>query len=456
MLLVNWYRKISYLGVKDNSINLYSRTIIMANRVNMALCIVMFALILSSGYITITQNLSYDFYDIRLIILFIGCVVNLILTHYQFIRIMKLSTVFLPILILLILPITLGYIYPASFIYNHLVILAGSIIPSLIFVPSRRYWGVIGMYGLLMLIIDDIMIANYADSEQLMNSLFEARIFFKIIPFFVFVFLQIALFYMRRINVQFEHNLLKTNQDLISKIDQLKTMQKQLTNADKMVSIGMMSAGIAHEINTPLNYIQGGLGAVNSILKTKELKDETLDKFLGIIGEGVTRTSAIVKSLGHFSRGGAEMRENCNIHDIIDNCLTILNHKINAGVTLEKMYSRENISRLGNEGLLHQALMNLLSNAIQAMDGGGKLVIRTEYQKSCLKVVIKDNGSGIDAKDLSKIMDPFFTTKAPGEGTGLGLSITYDIIAEHGGNIKVESQPGEGTEFTVSLPVYQA
>lgn len=219
-----------------------------------------------------------------------------------------------------------------------------------------------------------------------------------------------------------------------------------------MASLGMMSAGIAHEINNPLNFIKNGLEALDEKFKSKYSQErEELEPIFVIIYEGVKRTQNIVKSLGHFSRTNDEKKEECDLRLIIENCLLIMHNQIKDKVRVLTSFCDGGLV-YGNEGKLHQAMLNILVNAVQAFQGFGTINVCTKTMNNELEITIQDDGVGIPAENLKKIKDPFFTTKPAGAGTGLGLFITYTIIEEHDGTIKVSSKEGKGTTFIVSLP----
>ena len=248
--------------------------------------------------------------------------------------------------------------------------------------------------------------------------------------------------------------LQEINEELSATLRELKDTQNQLIQTEKMASLGILSAGIGHEINNPLNFIKNGAAGLKEILSQEQIKDaETVNTFLDIIDQGVNRASNIVKSLSHFSRSGQAMNESCDLADIIDNSLTILQNRLKHKVNVHKHFDHQAQRILGNSGKLHQALLNILSNAEQAIQEEGTIEINTRIEKNRLVITISDTGIGIAEEHLSRISDPFFTTKDPGEGTGLGLSITYSIIKEHKGHITVSSEKNKGTTFTVYLPI---
>ncbi|MFY0625857.1 MAG: HAMP domain-containing histidine kinase [Reichenbachiella sp.] len=294
------------------------------------------------------------------------------------------------------------------------------------------------------------MIHFSSSSEKTIHVIGYFRIYYKVIPVSVFVFLHLALFYLRSINIEFDDRLKKANNELKRNIEQLKEAQGSVIKADKMASIGLLSTGMAHEINNPLNFIKGGVGSLSLYVeKLFKEKDAQVKICLDIVNEGVERISKIIHSLGHFSRTGSDMNENCDIHDIIDNCLVILEHNLKNRIEIKKNYYQGKVTVKGNEGRLHQAFLNILSNAEEACVKQGLISIKSYESEKHFHIEIQDNGVGIKESDLNRIIEPFYTTKEPGQGTGLGLSISYNIIEEHGGIIEVKSDNGNGAVVSV-------
>ena len=243
-------------------------------------------------------------------------------------------------------------------------------------------------------------------------------------------------------------------EELKTALNQLQDAQKQLIQSEKMASLGVLSSGIAHEINNPLNFIYGGIMALETYIN-ENLRDhhEKMEIMIEGIREGATRTAEIIKSLNHFSRQDDSPMTQGDIHTIIDNCLMILGNQMKHRIEIHKDFTEKPHVLLCHEGQMHQVILNVLMNASQAIEDKGIITITTRIDKKRLIVVITDTGCGISPKDLPKITDPFFTTKDPGKGVGLGLSITYNIIKEHGGTLEFESQQGKGTKVIIALPV---
>lgn len=244
------------------------------------------------------------------------------------------------------------------------------------------------------------------------------------------------------------------NSELKSTLQHLKETQAHLIQSGKMASLGTLTAGVAHEINNPLNYIMGAYVGLESYFNEFGSRDkEKTDILLHSIHVGINRVSEIVKGLNQFSRNNEKRDEDCDIHAIIDNCLVMLHNKIKYIAVVEKEFTSDKIIIKGNVGKLHQVFINILTNSLQAIQKKGTIAIKTAALNGVALIRISDTGIGIEKEFLSQITDPFYTTKPPGEGTGLGLSITYAIIKEHQGEIKFESEVGKGTIVTITLPV---
>ena len=248
------------------------------------------------------------------------------------------------------------------------------------------------------------------------------------------------------------NDLQANNTELKETLDKLRQAQDQLLKSEKMASLGVLAAGVAHELNNPLNFIKGGITNLEiQASKDGKLDDTHFKKSLDIIHEGVNRASVIIKGLGQYSRQSEKMSESCDLNKILDNCLTVLSSKLKYHVKIVRKYSQEPLFINGNEGKIHQVFINILSNAEQAIQGEGTITIATQKISTAVEVSISDTGIGISAENMKRLGDLFFTTKEPGKGTGLGLSISYKIVEEHGGKIKVESELGKGTTFRITF-----
>jgi PAS domain S-box-containing protein len=253
-----------------------------------------------------------------------------------------------------------------------------------------------------------------------------------------------------------EKNLIinQTNQELKVTMDDLRDAQNQLIQTEKMASLGFLTAGVAHEINNPINFIYNGVKAIEMSLQERGNEDiSDLSPFIDAINTGIDRVINIVKSLNKYSRSDELPSLDCNMHEVLDDCLIMLNNQLQSRVEIIKKYTNHDPYVHVNEGQMHQAFLNILTNALQAIGEQGVITIETRIEKEIVKVKISDTGMGISKENLKHIFDPFFTTKDPGKGTGLGLSVAQSIFKNHNGSIDCTSGINKGTTFTVRLPL---
>ena len=279
----------------------------------------------------------------------------------------------------------------------------------------------------------------------------------------------------------------KSKKDLAKALDSLKGAQSQLVHSEKMASLGQLTAGIAHEINNPINFISSGMVSLKMSIESmkeiaeeyariddgddvevvmssvRELKEEheydeimdELDDLISDINYGVQRTIEIVKGLRIFSRLDEEEAKKANVNENIDATLTLLRNNTKGRIEILKHYDESMNEIECYPGQLNQVFMNILNNAVQAMPEdkkNAKITIYTEEAPDNVVIRIIDNGMGIPDEIKNRIWEPFFTTKDVGVGTGLGMSITYGIIQKHNGDIALISEVGKGTEFVITLP----
>ncbi|CAM3072277.1 ATP-binding protein [Vibrio ordalii] len=282
------------------------------------------------------------------------------------------------------------------------------------------------------------------------------------------------------------HQLEQEHQAQKVLIKKLEDAQGQLRQSEKMASIGLLSAGIAHEINNPVGFITSNIQTLSDYFQTLAavleeikkqvsqandtalvtscealLKEKQIDFILedtaDLISEsleGSSRVMAIVKNLKEFSHVDGSEWSYANLESCIESTLKIINNEIKYNITLEKIY-QENVPDVYCQPMqINQVLLNILVNASQAIHGEGTITISlSKCNDKQVEVRIKDTGSGIPDAIKDRIFEPFFTTKAVGSGTGLGLSVSYGIINSHKGNIAVHSEVNQGTEFIITLPV---
>lgn len=288
--------------------------------------------------------------------------------------------------------------------------------------------------------------------------------------------------------------LQEANEELRVTLDNLKETQTQLVDAEKMASLGQLTAGIAHEINNPINFITSNikplkldLSEVYTIVdefaklpedcseedlkKAKDLLQEydydflkqEIESLVSGISDGAVRTSEIVLGLRNFSRLDEDVVKKANLNEGLDSTMILLRNKTKDMIRVERDYDPNLVDIDCYPGKLNQAFMNILNNAVYALNAkhyqeGEKPVLTLKTRMvdaQNVSVHLIDNGIGMDEETKKKLYEPFFTTKDVGEGTGLGMSIVFKIIDKHGGRIEVNSELGKGTEFILFLPVRQ-
>ncbi|MGA2156258.1 MAG: ATP-binding protein [Bryobacteraceae bacterium] len=227
-------------------------------------------------------------------------------------------------------------------------------------------------------------------------------------------------------------------------------LEQRLVQADKLSSIGLLAAGVAHEVNTPLAVI-----STYAQMLAKQVADDTQKSvILDKIAKQTFRASEIVNSLLNFSRTSSTSFGEVKLNRVIQETLSLLEHQLQkTGIQVHTDFDPELGPIHGNAGKLQQVFLNLILNARDAMRTGGALEVRTWQEGSRARVEVADSGTGIAPEHLHRVYDPFFTTKPARQGTGLGLAVTYGIIQEHGGSIEVSNRPGGGAQFRIELPL---
>jgi len=237
---------------------------------------------------------------------------------------------------------------------------------------------------------------------------------------------------------------------LLDDITQRVRLEEQMVQTEKLTSLGLLAAGVAHEVNTPLAVISNYIQMLAKQIPSDDPRQKTIERIV----KQTFRASEIVNNLLNFSRTGAAEFIEVDLNYVLEETLTLVQHPFKtAQVNVIKNYTEQLPPVLGSTTRLQQVFLNLFMNARDAMPSGGMLEVRTGAQNGSVEVEVTDTGMGIPAEHLQRIFDPFFTTKATGKGTGLGLSVSYGIIKEHAGKVDVRSTPGKGTSFRLEFPV---
>ena len=236
---------------------------------------------------------------------------------------------------------------------------------------------------------------------------------------------------------------------LVDDVTQRERMEEQMTQTEKLTAMGLLAAGVAHEVNTPLAVISSYI----QMLAKQMPEGDPRQALIAKIVKQTFRASEIVNNLLNFSRTGAAELADVDVNRVVEETLSLIAHPLKTSrIQVVKQLGAMLPPVRGSANKLQQVFLNLFLNARDAMPGGGMLEVRTAAHNGSVEVEIADTGAGISRDHINRIFDPFFTTKARGRGTGLGLSVSYGIIKEHAGKIDVRSAPGKGTSFHVEFP----
>ncbi|MFZ3201537.1 MAG: ATP-binding protein, partial [Candidatus Acidiferrales bacterium] len=236
---------------------------------------------------------------------------------------------------------------------------------------------------------------------------------------------------------------------LLDDITQRVRMEEQMLQNEKLTSLGLLAAGVAHEVNTPLAVISNYIQMLAKQIPADDPRQKTIERIV----KQTFRASEIVNHLLNFSRTGAASPAELDLNSVLEETLALIQHPFRtARVTVVRNYGEKLPYVLGSSTRLQQVFLNLFMNARDAMPAGGMLEVRTAARNGSVEVEVTDTGIGIPPEHLNRIFDPFFTTKASSKGTGLGLSVSYGIIKEHAGKVDVRSTQGKGTSFRLEFP----
>ena len=376
------------------------------------------------------------------------------------IRLTRLVTLTVPPVLILLLPPLGGVVETEFFFWFPYVPIALSLIPHFILHPVRQRQLLIGtllVYFLLGLFSDELLIHFGGKEEAMIALVKENRFYYNLIPVFIYAFVNLSLGLLFRQNARYE--------------EALRTQQQELAQAEKMASLGTLAAGIAHEINNPLNFISGSLHALNTLkseyLKLqKEISPEQqqllrqIEQIMTSSFEGVHRASEIVSSLKFFASPARDEKMAHPLDRLLYPVLMECESKLPERTLLVQQIE-PGLRIMAHEEPLQQAFLNILENAIEAIEskeikGNERVELTAEKdsknRRPLVKVSIFNTGPAIPEKELKRVFDPFFTSKEAGKGSGLGMTISYLIISEHQGTIRIRNL-SDGVRVDVLLPL---
>jgi signal transduction histidine kinase len=537
--LTNFWQKISRVGVNTLPDEQNSRQLILVNRLSFVLILMLLVIMIADlfqffedyRYFRVpAQHIIFTMFSAFLPLLF-----NAMGRHI----LAKIWFSIVPPFIFLLYPILFGFVKEEFYFWIPYAAIALSIIPHFIFSwkNERVYYIVPLIFCFLVSVFAEEIFRYFSNSELPIEAIIAQSIIFqKLARIFIFLFINLSLAYFITFALREEELLKNTNlelqrtnelvqkqsdelagknyqlkeqheeihaqneelheqqdelnvqnEELSATLEQLRYMQQQLIQSEKMASVGVLTAGIAHEINNPINFISSGVDALKVLMTdfrkillqfedlTADNMDEKLsgirklqeelgyhemvgniDRLTGNISTGVGRVTEIIRSLRIFSRLDQHELAECNLNEFLESALVLLYHQYKNRIDIQRSFGDIPAIQC-NPVQINQVFVNILINAIDAIERKGMISITTRYlqKEDQVEIRIRDTGAGIPQDVLPRIFEPFFTTKDVGKGTGLGLAITYSIIENHRGGIRVDSKPGEGTEFIISLPMKQ-
>jgi signal transduction histidine kinase len=480
--LKNIWSKISRLGINDDSSDFEAKSSILNNQMNFLMAFTMVILSIILAIYRNVHDIVFSLGDLRVYLVMAVAVINLVLSAFGRNLISKVSLIFLTPFILLIYPTLTGFVEEESFFYYPLTVIGFSVVPQLLlkYSESPVFYVTSIIYYLVLLIGLDKLIIIYAPSqlEGIKTQYEHIHVINIIISFIVFFFIHLAIIYLKRVNQRAEKSLLVLNEKLNEqnkKLDlqneklmevnrSLKSTQQQLVYSEKMASLGVLTAGIAHEINNPLNFISGGSFIIsdflNDVKNGMKIDDSSMayaEQGSDMISKGIDQAAAVVSSLMTFSYSGKPKKQREDLNEIVESTLMFQKHRIPAGLRFEKEYNLDKPVDIYAEKI-HQVVLNLIDNALFEISNSSIpekdkfLFIETGMNDDgWVYVKIANSARHIDPDIAGKLFDPFFTTKEPGEGTGLGLSIVNNLIKEHNGTISF-TNIDKGVEFMFTIP----
>lgn len=497
-----FWRRVSLLGLSDRVSKPVRHDIIILNQANVIILLIASMLLLLDFIESMLFKNGLGIGALRLLLIVILCTIHILFNNYKKFQITKVSLVlFLPLL-LIIFPFLFGPVIDEYYLWFPYIPVTLSILPHFIFSYTRERFYLIltlSFYLCLVFFIDRIMI-YFSNIELAIIPIINGNYFYyKLIPVASFIFVNVLAFYLllenrkheaslqvanknieykrkqlRRNNVELnarQEELILKNEELEKILKKLKETQEQLVKSEKMATIGTLTAGIAHDIVNPFNFIFGGLqllqNEIDDLMANKsEYKtdlQEKLTEMEEIIEDslvGVDRVTSIISSLLTFSYEGRSTATQNEIHTIIDSALLIIKSKLKGGIKVIKKYNNVPLVEC-HDGKIYQVVLNIIDNAIYAINSkkildNEEIVIQTSLKsfenQEFVNVSISNTGPPIPDEIMKELFTPFYTTKKKGEGTGLGLSICHKIIEEHQGKLTVRNEDSK-VIFDIMLPV---
>jgi signal transduction histidine kinase len=463
------WSQISNLGISNDDSQINQRTIVLSNQLNFAMFISMFLLLVTTIITLLLTNDTVSYGTLRVVILLFVNLINLVLARFGFTQLSKLSLIYFPPVVFLLGPTLIGYVEEESYTYYPYVIICISIIPQLLFHPKKDkilFWVSLVYYFVLMIAIDKIMVAFEDNQFPIVDRINTFYPFYKIAQIGLFLFINASIYYLRMLNFHFEEELKSKNSELdmqnlelLQQKDEIERqkdelVKKEISTWQKLVSI------ISHEIVNsaiPITNLAGMSGQMledesGSVLKPGKIGEEAVEDIHHSLKIIESRTRALinfVKATKSLTQIPKPVIRKLSIKELFDRVTMLYQARLReAGIKFEKEIIPPDLFINADLELIEQVIINLITNAIEALEGVTDPLISLvagEDETGQVQISVSDNGSGIGEDVLEQIFLPFYSTKP--ENSGIGLSLSRQIMMEHDARLEVSTTRGKGTTF---------
>jgi signal transduction histidine kinase len=460
---------ISNLGITSENRQLSERTIVLTNQLNFVMFITMFFLLVYTVAVLLKSNDNLSYGTLRVVILLLVTFLNLVIARFGFTQLSRLSLVFLPTVVFLLGPTLIGYVEEESFYYYPYLVISASIIPQLLVNPREEkflFWFSIAYYFFLVTTIDNIMVLFGKGDYKIVESINSFYAFYKISNVTVFLFINACIYYLRRLNFQYEGEMRRKNNELARQNIELKKQKneierqkdelvsKEISTWQKLVNI------ITHEIVNsaiPITNLAGMTGQMledesGAVLKPDMIGEETTEDIHHSLKIIESRTQALidfVKATKSISQIPKPNIRRILIKELFDRITVLYRAKFKeSGIKLETQVIPADLPLEVDLELIEQVLINLIQNAMEAMQetsNPGLILNAGKNEAGQVHISISDNGTGISKDKLEQIFLPFYSTKT--NKSGIGLSLSQQIMMQHHARLEVSSEAGKGTTF---------
>lgn len=465
-----------FFNVNGKESNYYTPKRDITGSIIILMLVIAVILFMADMLMHLLKNIPIGIGSYRIITMIVFFLFLLLLNNHGFRKTVKILLIFMPSVLFLIFPTFIGFVEEESFVYYPYAVIAFSVIPHVVLnVEKERklYLLSLSYFTALLLVIDWLLIKFKPSNIKIYDIIQEFYVYYKLAPIVIFILLNAILMHFQNLNYlsnlhvrNMKNEMESQNEELKSIIDNLENTQQQLIQSEKLASLGTLIAGVTHELNNPLTYINGGIHVFQEFrqkVKAKLPDDfrETFDMSIELIKAGANEADYILKSLMSFSYREESRITMVDVHEVIDNTLMLLNFKILGEIGVIKSY-RLNKSLPLYSDKIHQVLLNIFNNAIYELSNNvsskdKRIIIETGIEQnhghhSVASITISNTGSQIPSSIIHKIFDPFFTTKETGEGKGLGLAIAFSFVKEQNGELYAKNLE-DGVAFVIEFPL---